>query len=284
MIDGNRDNNADGHGIHLFNAADSLIENVYIKNVAKRGLFLDGDSTKGILNSIVKVHVNNVGEDGISLRYNYDNWIYRCYVEHCGRHGVALFSGNNRLVAVHAFDCGRNPDLNGAGIYISSNANELIGCVADTNNQHGINIYNGNRNKILDGYVFDNSAEASGEYSGIRLAGTSTNNTIINCFSGTVSGSPTQKYGIVEEGNSENNVIINCNVAGNVVANIETTDPDTIVAYNQGYKTKNSGTVTININGTPAGTTLKYPVEHGLAVQPDHVMLTLKQPPTAVDV
>jgi len=231
FIDGNRAKQTAGHGIHLFNPSYPVFRNLIIRRIYGRGIFMDGDATRGICGILEHITITDVGEDAFSFTYNWDYWLFGCIADEVDRHGFSLFSGAHTLVRAHAVRFGNDPAKAGNGIQIPSHGNSLIACHADTCYRHGINLYNAKRNRLIGCYAFACSQEASNTYDGIRIAGTSEYNIISGCYSGAING-PTQRYGLREEGASDYN-LINGNVfKGNITGGITTVGVNTVAVDN----------------------------------------------------
>jgi len=202
LIEGNKDNQASGHGIVIYKGSASIIKDTVINNVKQDGLRYTGenwDEWSG-LHRAHNVRIYNCGRYGIYCNYHNDNLFDKCVVQNSGSHNVYLF-GIHRLFYVHSIYAG------GSSFYLPEGCDgtRLVECDADTPESGQDNIYiGGDRNAIIGGYVHGHGSSDDG----IVLASTASKNQIQNVH---ISGG---NYAVREESGADYNI-----VTGNVGRN-----------------------------------------------------------------
>jgi len=224
QLDGNKANNTAGHGIRLRGGWRCILERLYIKNVVERALYLDGNATfTGRMNVIRELEIKDPGAQGIVQTWNYDNSFLSCFIEGAGDYGMSLYSGASRLYDLHVYNSAK------AGIQITGADRCLLaGCTPETNQRHGIYLYDSEGNRVIGCYPFNNSQEAAGSYDGICLAGASIDNVVEGNRCLDLQPTKTQAYGIDEEGTSDYNLIHGNNCRGNLIGGIRTIGVNTL--------------------------------------------------------
>lgn len=181
--------------------------------------------------------------DGLSMQGGKGNSVTRCVAENCLRKGFHPGGGLQDSVFSHNVSRGNGDD----GLYfcakvqrVTVTENELIGNkhngvgglgdygdtfntvaknVISGNGMHGVQMCNGESNTVVDNAISNNSQSASGEYSGIWLAGTSKSTVQRNrCFDD--QAKKTQKCGIEELANCRENQIADNQCEGNAKTQI----------------------------------------------------------------
>ena len=152
----------------------------------------------------------------------------------------------------------------GIFLYSGSNYTVIIGNTVRDTNQHGIYIYQSDHVILKGNSILNPSAFEPNRYSGIYISGGGS-----NLIDGNIILGNNMLYSVLED-STNNNIIINnlVNKPMNIVG------LNTIVRYNHGYITSNSGLATISANST------RVTVSHGLANAPTKVLITpLASPP-----
>lgn len=214
QIEGNKANQASGHGIyisHTYATTDSnvLIENVWIRNPKESGVYI-ADGTGSRETRLFNVLVSFAG--GTSFRIGgVDNKILYCVSENSVGHGFAIY-GSAQLTACKAFGSGTGSSAK-HGFYIydcnygqvilttcwaqdgidagftvwSSNFVQLIGCTADSNQAEGFRLDAGSAGEtdcvILSGCSsFTRSGGLYTQTYGIRLKTNTTRCIVTGCY------------------------------------------------------------------------------------------------------
>lgn len=178
-------------------------------------------------------------------------------------------SGENTFPSNHVIISNNVIENSYAGINVTEYSKELciVGNSIKNAQRHGIFVRTGSNSLVCFNRVINPSLGADNTYDGIQLANwgsTLCTNTLVQGNIITSEGDARMKYGINENsGSSAVNRIIHNLVSGAVTANIRKTGMATIVKWNSGYITENSGAATITAGATYVD------VLHGLDITPD---------------
>ena len=262
------------HGIHMrYSSYNQIMSNICNYN-GGNGIWLD---TSCAYNKITKNTCNNNGGGPT-------DW----FITHSG---ISLFwSSNHNIISDNT--CNSN-DGYGIDIDQSSSYCTITGNICNYNGGHGIYCVYGDGGTVVanrcsgnsgsgiaisgsgDNWVVDSNVCSDNGGNGISLSG-SWNHITENCVITSNRCYSNSNYGISIGSYVTDTLVSRNSLSGNTAGAISDSGSRTMIKGNKGYTTENSGTITgIPINGTPAGTTLKYPVAHGLAAYPDGVQLTL---------
>ena len=147
---------------------------------------------------------------------------------------------------------------------------EIIGNYVEGCGLDGIEAKAGGGGVVIGNFLINNGQ--TGEGAGIRITGNQ--HTVIGNVCRDNQATPTQDYGIYEGIYADENVIVGNRVREYAVAAIYRRGANTIVRYNLGYRTENSGVATLAAGDT------RVTVNHGLVAKPSKVLITpLGQPP-----
>ena len=145
-----------------------------------------------------------------------------------------------------------------ANLLIGAKYVDIIACEFDTGGEVGLWI-SASYARVIGGYTRNNSQKANNAYPGMRIG--SAGNAIV--IGHVFEGSNQESYGLEIVTDSPNNVIVGNWFFDHVTAPISDNGINTIIKYNQGYVTENSGTATFS------GTSVTF--AHGLAGTPTGV-------------
>ena len=234
-IFGNRNNNTTGRGIVLGDYAyDVIMENVYIEETPRACL------------------------------YTTEFWGYRiskCIFERSNETDYAVRIGGHSGAFIHC-RFGNHPNAK-ANLLVEAKYTDIIACEFETGGEIGLWITMPYVH-VIGGYTRNNGQKAANTYPGMRI-GVQGNAVIMGH---TFDGSNQEKYGLEIVSNSPNNIVIGNQFFDHATAPISDSGTDTIIKYNRGYTTENSGTATIASGST------SVTVAHGLANTPSKVIVT----------
>ena len=175
-----------------------------------------------------------------------------------------------KLVNCKAIECG------GDGFDISGSKISLLNCSAYKNQQTGFRI-TGRYIDVISCFGINNN-QVGGLNHGLVL-NDAMYCKVIACLFADYQTTPTQKYGIIEKNAADYNIIMFNRCEGNVTKDYEIIGANTIVRYNQGYRTENHGMVTLTGDGSTKEFVAK--VEHGLVSDKVAVSVSCTKPTTA---
>ena len=232
-LNGNRDNQASGHGIDIENG---IVSDLTFTNLG----------------------INEIKQDG--LHFTAIGWLYslrNVWVEYCDGHGMYCLSGASRCV-----NCVFMWSL--MGIYSGATDVSCINCYISHNEEHGIEFSGGGSLKLLTSVISDNSREASNTYCGARFYNVGTSRSII--MANQFDGNSGELHGVSIHQTSDNIIVLSNSFTGHLSSPVSMDDSSQnangFVRDNMGFVTENSGTATL-LNGTTSIT-----VDHGLDVTP----------------
>jgi parallel beta-helix repeat protein len=268
-LDGNKDNNSAGHGIHVntVELCRLLVKNVYIQYFKEHGIYLEHGGG-AIIDSIRFIDCDGNGSKVTSPDHLFSNIV----VAKSGLSCISLEHEHSHLTSFHVWGGGQlgTTATDQCGVYISGRKYTVISGESESNKRIGVAISDSTigKNHII-GVLCWNNGSASNSGRGISFLA-SKHNTVVGCSCYDLRDPAYQDYGIQEYGASDYNIIISNNVQDNTDAGIIVVGSHTVVKNNDGFVTENSGVATIS-NGTSSKT-----VNHDLASTPTKIALTGK--------
>jgi hypothetical protein len=255
-----------------------IIAHNYIENTGavNRPVIDGGDYAAAIVsNYIVYARWKGITT---STHLQYRNIIANNIIYVATSDGIHVYGGPDVLQGIETLVIGNEIiDANGSGIVVNGTHVIVKGNVISYPRQNGIVLDGTRYSLVVDNIIRNTSFGGNNTYDGIRLTNQARYNRIIgNIIRSHRENRP--RYGIAELSVYEDyNYIVGNYIEGYVTGAILKQGPNTIVKFNVGYLTENSGTATI-----PAGST-SVAVNHGLACTPSKVFITpLSQPPGSI--
>lgn len=271
-LDGNKDNNTSGHGIHFYHtewiAARTIVHNVHIWNTAEHGVYMQNYA--GVILDSVRCFYN--GESGVKLSAD-DNLINNLYVGWSNKSCLVITGHHNHIVNAHVWAGGQSNPSSGidqSGIVLYGDRNTIESSESETNCRIGLLLQSASRNIITGCLLWNNGKSGFSNGRGIGIAGTSKYNIISHCAFYDYREPTYQELAINEVETSDYNQMINNDFSLNPSPAVSTVGAHTVIKYNTGFVTENSGATTIS-NGTSSKT-----VNHGLASTPTKIVVTGK--------
>jgi hypothetical protein len=252
-----------------------IIAHNYIENAgADNKSAIDGGDYGAV---IVGNYIANARWKGIAIttRLQYRNIIANNIIRIATSDGIHVYTDSSASQGIETLIIGNEViDVNGSGIVVNATHVVVKGNVISYPRQNGIVLDRAQYSLVVDNMIRNPSFGSNNTYDGIRLANQAVYNRVVgNIIRSHRENKP--RYGIAELSEYENyNYIVGNYIEGYVTGAILKQGPNTIVKFNVGYLTENSGTITI-----PTGNT-SVTVNHGLACTPSKVLITpLNQPP-----
>mgnify|MGYP000182653612 FL=1 len=270
-IDGNKDNNTSGNGIHII-CWDSVIHHLDIYKTPENGVFRDGGGASVDDTTLFRIRVRAASSHGIQIGSSYS--APKTFVINCissGSGGWNFYARGNGEWFIMCLS------YSGNGIYLDRCSNSRI--IACSIEDFGASIA-GNVGIFVraaqgvdaDSIIIANNyiRPADAEKGAIRLVGETNylRNVLIQGNTIDVMGGYTAPYILTEYGNIENAVFKNNAIYGDFTNFSD--GVNVIVKNNIGYTTENSGTATFSGDGT----TTQFSIAHGLVSTPSKVLVT----------
>jgi len=269
----------EGRGIYIYSDSsqgceDNIILGCVINTISKWGIQLQGyDSThltRG--NTISDTIIVNCGVAALSgggmnfYKATADNKVDGCIIYNCTGFGIEIYSAGetpyptrNMVFNTTVIDQKAGGGTTGTGFQIDTNSydNLISGCVAYNSALDGFAIVTGSyRNRILNCSAISNARNQ------ILIYNNSDNNTVIGCYTFGTTG--------VNIGTGCDNTLIMLNDLRGSNTGIDDSGTNTVKKHNQGYPTKNGGTVTFSGTGSQTA----FVIAHGLASTPNLAVVT----------
>ena len=241
QIDGNRSNQSNiknKYGIYG-NYTDSLIENIYLKDISYYGIDphedpitgrattnltirnnlienggLDGITTDKVVNSLIEGNITiNNDRHGINIITNAENNRYINNVSlGNGSNGITIQNGS-RYIEITGNEVGENAEY---GIYIDGEGeNQIEGNSVVLNGKGGILLKQSSGNLITDNLVFNNSQLSNDKYNEIELSNDELSYSTHNTISDNIVRSSLAKrarYGIREKSSADDYNLVSENI------------------------------------------------------------------------
>jgi len=259
--------NAYSRGIEVDGGELCTVENCVVNKTYNtdhgNGIMLwSGDKTVNRKHTVINCRVFNSAKTGIDLGTVAGVRVIGCYVENAGSIGIANDDCGGDIVIAKCTVVKSGSD----GINVITTA-RVIGCVCAYNGRHGIRVI-GDGSIVIGNKCYNNNQVQTSNH-GIGLEGCSGVIVKANrCWDD--QDTKTQSYGISEYLGADYNIIICNDVRGNDAGGIHPSGANTIIKYNLGYLTENSGTVTFSGDGS----TTQFKIAHGLVSTPSKVLVT----------
>lgn len=227
------------------------IEDVIVRNCKSAGINMVGIFSES---RILGCFIHSCDDRGLILD-SADNLLELVTVGSSGLAGFRIADANNLLVSCKAWFSGQITAASGDGFSFSSagDRNRLIGCEAQDNKAHGINLFQCQDN-VIEGFMAHRNGGTEGTDSGVSAAGIRLDACNRNRISGNSyddGGTPTQDFCIAFANTpTDNFVTLQCGGFGSSA--ISGTIGDNVVIINQGA----SGTGSVMLN--PAGSNLGF--------------------------
>ena len=233
------------------NCQRGIIENNILENLDRpedmtNGILISEPSAEACKYIVVKGNIlNNIGANSTDV-----SAISVANGQRC------LVIGNTIINIPHA---GIDTGTDGEHIIIANNLLYNCGYVSAMWVRSG---------SLVIGNVFIDCGHGYSESCAIKIANSSHAIVMGNRIYDTRTGAERLAYGIRESGDSDYNTIVHNDIENVQTQAIEVLGANTIVKYNKGYPTENSGTATIAAGNT------SVTVNHGLASTPSKVLVT----------
>ena len=291
-IDCDKDNTTDVKGIYCSYVWELRLENVVVVDASSHGIHLDHAyrcRLSGLF--VVRSHGanlymstcgNNTVENSVFTGAEAQGILLYAGSAHNTISGCIAYQNDDRGLVISPDSCANA--INGLcavdntqdGIWVRGNNNIVKGCIALANGQHGIYV-TGSYNTIGENVCLNNGQTAS-DRDGIFIQD-GKYNVVIGNECNDDQDTATQRYGIREYGSADYNIIVLNTCIGNNTGAILPIGANTIVRFNKGYLTENSGTATFSGDGS---TTDFLIGDHGLAVT-DPNKIVVKVTPISSD-
>src|SRR3990167_5158168 len=176
MIEGNKANQASGHGIVYDTTAGNqdapkhIIRNVFIRNVKQNGIDLTSDDTVNGAMILDSVHLMFNDGIGINSAVN-DLEIVGCDIGKSGLENVVLGGGNCSMTDCKSWAAGQITAGNGDGLHMAGGRSKIFACLFQDNKHDGISVESSaqGNDSLVSGCVFDSNWQTSARRYGVAL-------------------------------------------------------------------------------------------------------------------
>ncbi|MBD3319551.1 MAG: hypothetical protein GF350_00475 [Chitinivibrionales bacterium] len=267
IIDCNGANQTAGGGVYVEGMRQFRIDNLKAQEGKVYNVYVKGNTLSCNGFRMFNSELTGAGTDNLRVQAVWNWKVYDTYMQTATQKGLNTSGGGECLVHGCSFDTNTQA---GAYFYAVSR-----GTIADTrycgdNGRAGIEFASTCLDMTVNGgEVNDNGSSGTNPY-GVYVKGTANNTQVYNI---TAHNNDTvhQDYGVYIGATAVNTVVKNNGLSYNTVAGVYNGNSTSIIRYNKGYVTENSGTATI-ANGSTS-----IVVTHGLATTPTDVTLTPKE-------
>ena len=235
-----------------------------IRNLRIYGNRAKNTSGRGI---VLGIHLHDVQMDRVFVEETPEAcmvtgsfWGYRiskCIFERSNTAEYAVDIRGDSGAFIHC-RFGNHPNAK-ANLLVEARYVDIIACEFETGGEVGLWITTPYV-RVIGGYTRDNSQKANNTYPGMRIGAAGNAVVIGHVFR----GGNQERFGLEIVTDSPNNVIIGNWFFDHVTAPISDHGINTIIKYNRGYVTENSGTATFSGDGT----TTTFTIAHGLVSTP----------------
>jgi hypothetical protein len=250
-----------------------IVGNVIINSGAPNKAAIDGGDYGAV---IVGNYIYLARWKGITTitSEQYRNTIANNVILYANDDGIHVYTDSRKVQGIETIIIGNEIiDVEGNGITVDADHVVIKGNVIGFPRRHGIYLNGANYCIVSDNMIRNPSFGANNTYSGIALANGSKYNRIAgNLIRSHRENRP--RHGIAElSANEDYNYIAINYIEGSVLSAILKQGTNTIVRFNAGYPTENSGVVVMSAGST------SVTVNHRLACVPSKVLVTpLGQP------
>jgi len=236
-----------GDGIELVRVMKSILDSIYAEGNTTYGISLDVDAKKNIISDVHAIQ---------------------------NQHGIGINgTGAEENLVVSSI-----AELNSQmGFYITQAKNKLDSIVSRLNGYRGVQI-SASDVELRNSRIYNNSQASPGTYDGVYISGNALRVIVEANYIYDDQATPTQAYGINEFAADYSLIRFN-KLWGNSAGQIAVSGANSVVKYNDGYVTENSGTATFSGDGS----TTSFSWAHGLVGTPSVVVVTAASADAAGD-